>query len=218
MKATVKERPILFSGPMVMAILDGRKTQTRRVIKPQPTIGNGEGYADDMIRAAADFPNPRYSVGDILWVRETFARSHPERGLDMGFYYRATVAKPIDRLLTGLWKPSIHMPREAARIFLRVKDVRAERLQNITTDDATGEGVPNGWPIDAVYCPECKGDGSIEAFHPARGSMEIDCPYCNTAIKRFANLWDSLNAKRGYGWAGNPWVWKVSVERLEDCK
>ena len=114
----VKERPILFSGEMVRAILDGRKTQTRRVVKPQPPPLGGF------------VKNPYGQPGDRLWVRETWA-------LDDKYYYRADGAVG-DRC--GKWKPSIHMPRAASRITLEITGVRVERLQEITISDIYAEG------------------------------------------------------------------------------
>ena len=123
-----KLRPILFSTAMVQAILEGRKTQTRRVLKPQPgDHPNDDGYMSTVLERC-----PYGQPGDILWVRETWA---PALG-DICYkadYSEATLNDPENQ---GLWKPSIHMPFAAARIFLRVKSVRVEPLQAISYDDA----------------------------------------------------------------------------------
>ena len=190
-------KPIIFSAPMVQAILDGRKTQTRRVIKPQP-----ERYlsrdAGNRVPIAVWVDNqkwvkPPYQPGDILWVRETWAT------VSSGIIeYKATYKEPytgsaeIDHIGNKIkWRPSIHMPREATRIFLRVTNVRVERLQDITEEDAKAEGcherlLNDGW----------KNIGKL------------------TARDDFIMLWEYLNAKRGYGWDTNPWVWVIEFERI----
>jgi hypothetical protein len=123
----VKFRPIIFSGPMVRAILADNKTQTRRIINPQP-------YMNHDTRAAGDTSTCPYGQpGDQLWVRETFM---PMSHLNARAFYRAT-----DRLVCGKWKPSIFMPRELSRIELEVLAVRVERLQSITEEDAWEEGI-----------------------------------------------------------------------------
>lgn len=173
----MKERPILFSGEMVRAILDGRKTQTRRVIKPQ-----GEPYTIedvDVLKCPYGIP------GDRLWVRETFADL---RGMGFGhkWAYRADTPEgsESDRIRIGYgvrWKPSIHMPRWASRITLEITDIRVERVQDITYIDAKAEGV------------------------------EYEKGYTDPR-EAFATLWNSINAKRDYGWAMNPWVWIIEFK------
>lgn len=196
----MKERPILFSGEMVRAILDGRKTMTRRVIKPQPrltpsglwmrsgpceerllygTIRHEDG-STDKIHEWHD--SPYGQPGDRLWVRETFACLEP--------LARTPIIYAADRGPKDYrWRPSIHMPRWASRITLEIAAVRVERVQDITEKDVEAEGLslqpwsgegPAGWPKTAG----------------------------------FAQLWDSLNAKRGYGWDANPWVWVISFKRI----
>lgn len=181
-------RPMLFNTKMVRAIQDGQKTQTRRTIKPQPTnprwnnVGwtgwdDGHGYC----------MNPPCMVGDVLWVRETWRR-------DAGRYmYRANYADNEKFYRNGqevniCWKPSIHMPKEAARIFLRVKDVRVERLQDMDEEAAIAEGF---------------------ADSPAG----TDSP-----LERFYGLWDKTLKRddlREYGYHANPWVWVIEFERIE---
>lgn len=260
---TVKCRPILFSGEMVRAILEGRKTQTRRVITRRNSLVNGEpasqalwdaldfsdafvdsgpspaGNAGPYLKAAKPDDETRHRVysrlwnGDRLWVRETwrvesFMESEPvlfgykdgqtmeengygdtpdyedwyericiqstddaakayEKGLarkDGGDCYLWSIGSSPCR-----WRPSIFMPRWASRITLEITNIRAERLQEITEDDAKAEG-PNqhhSWP-DNYYCTW------IGAFHA---------------------LWDSINAKRGYPWESNPWVWVIEFRRIK---
>ena len=146
-------KPILFSTPMVQAILDGRKTMTRRVIKPQPMImANGKplnGYNDSMIKAAGEFPTPKYQPGDILWVRETWFREdctpdcagqEDENECPFNRVGNACYGYKAQYLTGGdddiKWRPSIYMPKEAARVFLRVTGVRVERVQDIGADYA----------------------------------------------------------------------------------
>ena len=200
-------KPIIFSTPMVQAILAGRKTQTRRIVKPQPSSGIRKsvfvksGLEDGHGREI----KPRYQPSDILWVRETccevpYEYNHvPIKG---GYITIPKYAYKADseRDYTGIWKPSIHMPREAARIFLRVTSVRVERLQEITAEDVIREGIeysdsgPYHWHVL---------DTKLNAW--------INFHFHDEAFK---HLWDSLNAKRGYGWDTNPWVWVIEFERI----
>ena len=216
-------KPILFNTEMVQAIREGRKTQTRRVCK---------GYGDcNPVQVGY---HPPFKPGDILWVREKWQHVY---NFDDGdqliegtgrYVYYADNPMPFDYWVdpdTGehkermTWKPSIHMPKEAARIFLRVKDVRIERLQDITDAGAQSEGVPEigDYPINPVYCPRCKGEGLIGG-HTGGGYVEVDCPDCRTDVQRFSHLWDSTikPADRDkYGWDANPWVWAIEFERIE---
>lgn len=200
------EKPIIFSTPMIEAILDGRKNQTRRVIKPQQMefadgtaeqFNSIEHYKDDdfifKCRNFTTFHASPYKVGQILWVRETWCRGKARNG-DNKVIYKADVETDLQSIHN--WKPSIHMPKEAARIFLKVTNVRVERLQDITEEDAFKEGC-----IDY----QCKiGDGKFEDV------IEFDL----TARDAFIDLWDSLNAKRGYSWESNPWVWAIEFEKI----
>jgi len=186
----VKERPILFSGPMVRAILDGSKTQTRRVAKLTPSAAVKEpgGHrrwhpADPEAVAACPYGIP----GDHLWVRETWA-PHPD---DLGALYQATDPGWDDNDSGLLWKHSIHMPRWASRITLEITGVRVQRVQEISVADAMAEGPP-------CCC-------NIEREH------HRDCSW--TDKEHFRQLWDSINAKRGYGWDVNPWVWALTFKR-----
>ena len=188
-------KPIIFSTPMVQAILDGKKTQTRRVIKIDDTPENWKISiaGTSIVRAEPyDVKLPRYAAGDILWVRETWSIHEcvkcqagiPALGGECKceYVYRTNYGATDFR-----WKPSIHMPKEAARIFLKVTDVRVERLQDITEEDAIAEGMSKTL-VDGVV------------FISAKGNFHV--------------LWDSLNIKRGYGWDTNPWVWVIEFERI----
>jgi len=191
------EKPILFNTEMVIAILDGRKTMTRRAVKPQP---NGEikanipyefyGSKTERIFTDTKAYLARYSVGDVLWVRETWADNIP--GCPNGITYRADhidpkgdgPANPIK------WKPSIHMPKSAARIWLTVTDVRVERLQEI-------------------LCGDMKREGCIPATVTGGQYQQWQREY-------WIPLWDStikIQDISRYGWDANPWVWVISFER-----
>ena len=199
-------KPILFSTPMVQAILDGRKTQTRRVVKinGQPISSPEErleltedGLIYHSVNSMSGYYKLSYQPSDILWVRETWAyisdwtEVDPAVGLFDGFIYKADWQDCEEH---PRWRPAIFMPREAARIFLRVTDVRAERLQDITNIDAMKEGV------------------SIENWTKRGGYDGADSIHWRES---FAELWNSINAKRGYSWDTNPWVWVIEFERCE---
>lgn len=217
-------KPILFSTPMVQAILDGRKTMTRRVIpelsgkdawsegrykgleSPPGKVVIGEHftfrYREDSGAFREKYVPLRYRENDILWVREKW------RSVDVGyrdcmwsasiqyadgekgprvFWYDNSDVGIYDYCIydkTG-WRPSIHMPKEAARIFLRVTDVRVERVQDISAEDCEAEGYFETAPVE-----------------PRPRSW-------------FSTAWDARNAKSGYGWDTNPWVWVYTFERVD---
>ena len=218
------KRPILFSGPMVRALLDGKKTMTRRVLKPQPDpeapVAGAEFVAqgDDPGRwcwlngfdgsIVAPFSVP-YATGDRLWVREAWATSPTyddlkpsELGGEESIRYAAdgyweTWGWGDLGKIKGRNRPSMFMPRWASRLTLIVTDVRVQRLQEISEDDAKAEGVLEK-PDDLAYCygPDCPGDSARSCNkHGCWGIRE-----------EFKLLWDSLNATRGYGWEMTPWV------------
>lgn len=197
----MKERPIIFSGEMVRAILEGRKTQTRRVIKPQPSGDVGAWPYDD--HRENWLVCPYGSQECRLWVRETWrpfvlgSRFNQEVDIE----YRADGQKILHHPISSeklekweggfsdcSWKPSIHMPRWASRITLEITDVRVERVQDITDADAVAEGID---PEEDKY------DGH-------------QVPKVN-----FSFLWDSINEKRGFGWDANPWVWVVEFKKVK---
>lgn len=246
-------KPILFNTDMVRAILEGRKTVTRRVVKPQlvecPAL---KMCNDDIWRIewwnVNEFHSTKvpYCIGDILYVRETWcvqsarrfdadARIMFKAGGDMAriqfpgggtqYHSRTKYDAFVRKWADDRWHPSIHMPREAARIFLRVTDVRVERLQDITDEQALREGVPEDtdYPLDSqTYCPVCKGVGLVGTLHPVSfGYMEVDCTHCDTPTKRFSNFWDRTIKPADhalYGWQANPWVWVIEFERCEMLK
>jgi len=226
----MKERPIIFSAPMVRAILEGRKTMTRRVIKPQP---DEDGLSLNTERqlwldTSGDLYKCPYGVsGDRLWVRETFAiyqtvnyirrpdgRAFPEvsdglagyraDGFDKIRDFREHIRLTEDLSMEAIeikdnsWRPSIYMPRWASRITLEITDVGVERVQDITEEDAKDEGAPciKGNYFDVV----------------SKDFIDVTEPTCRFG---FHVLWDSINAKRGFGWDKNPWVWVVEFKEVE---
>lgn len=203
-------KPILFSTPMVQAIMAGRKTMTRRVAKfPRGCNPSWSGYSPDggAIYGSNNIPavKAKYRVGDILWVRETWQDSTEWDGTLGGWIYKASENGEEWERNTEEWKwrPSIFMPKAACRLFLRVTAVRAERLQQITFLDALSEGVN----------PNCiERDGHIEHAEIATANA---IGMQRSAVDAFHALWDSLNAKRGYGWDANPWIWVYTFERCE---
>ena len=189
-------KPILFNTEMVKAIMEGRKTQTRRVIRfPDGTTGRlPECGARDYIYYLGGIKYPPYQAEDVLWVRETWCRiGNPKAGRPMHYCYRADMEEPSkdDMGFMALWKPSIHMPKEAARLFLRVKDVRVERLQDMKAQDSLDEGV------------KLSLNGIVNGADP---------------LLPFAELWNSTINKQDfskYCWSANPWVWVIKFERLD---
>ncbi|MHC1695109.1 MAG: hypothetical protein AB9835_07535 [Eubacteriales bacterium] len=220
-------KPILFKTNMVQAILDGRKSMTRRVISPQPFcrgINLTEHHKNNqrfsvtsqgslMCDICHNLPmrsrtntspahryKSKYHTGDILWVRETWCTDEGiadmfEEPFTPGYYYKA------DAISHGMkwannkdivnWHPSIYMPIDAARIFLRITDVKAQRLQEITEQDCYYEGI--------IRVPLGNGMQSAEE---------------NWALAKYEHLWDSVCTKPEYSWVFNPWVWVISFERV----
>ena len=217
MSATaVKERPVLFSGPMVRAILDGRKTQTRRVIDRMTGFkvnqfdrSNTPGYDwhfrcqrglwQDMDHAEVLSRCPYGQSGDRLWCRETFATAHDNPCIDnAGTVYRAT--DPDWGLMEGFrWKPSIFMPRWASRITLEITDVRVERLHDIDNDGCVAEGISASGK--AVRMP----DGS----YAQAGRYESKA---STVRQLFSELWTEINGPNS--WAANPFVWVIEFKKV----
>jgi hypothetical protein len=218
-----RERPIIFSGDMVRAIIDGRKTMTRRVMKPQPDddgivemgqIGNTRGIA--YIRGSRGghslrVPCPYGSIGDHLYVREN-GWERPSRtprmmreGADTWerFYYDADDLSDGDRDDFKAWgfkrRPSIHMPRWASRITLEITDVHVERLQEISAKDILAEGAVERAHDDKF------GHSPVSAFD---GKVYLDL------MSLWASGWDSINGRRGFGFDTNPYVWCISFRRL----
>jgi len=237
----MKMKPILFSTPMIFALLEGRKTMTRRVIDH---MGNGMHYGNLLcdwglsekpyikdgllyweLQTAVDDSRmfkikPKYQSGDLLYVQETWkVDSAADHLLNMAIDFKAlqsghSQAEVLCNFTPDRykkfrkyyqkngWQSPYFMPCEAARLFLRVKNVRVERVQDITEGDALKEGV-TGVPCShagcGVYgCEDCMNSGWIEP-------PQVE----------FMDLWDRLNKSRGYGWEVNPWVWVYEFERVD---
>lgn len=227
-------KPILFNTEMVRAILDGRKTQTRRVVKDIPTTSictcvyrNSALFKWQIKAKNADvfFEKEKeisftYQPGDILYVRETWNKGYIESGdaeycnehwfeeinkyddkhfqAMASYFYRSDYSSSECNELAFTWKPSIHMPKEAARIFLRVTGVRAERLQDITYEDLQHEGMWDDY------------QASSEKYHENLAKRAYPIV--------FSDLWNSTIKKKDlplYGWKANPWVWVYEFERIE---
>lgn len=198
------DRPILFSSPMVRAILEGRKTQTRRVLRvPAPF----EPSDEISVQVATGSIEPQFRHRDRLWVRETwqglsFGDYQPTKSRVCDLRYRATdpLANSEKEVRGYPWRPGIHMPRWASRLTLIVTDVRVQRLQDISEADAWEEGCVRGDP------------DHVGGFFPAEepDPSGIGHRGWDNARDWFADLWDSLNAKRGFGWEANPWVCAVT--------
>ena len=225
----VKERPIIFSGEIVKAILDGKKTMTRRVVKSgfigqyehahiinQSSDKSREGKAyfydkpvGSMVLSSQLVSNPYGNIGDRLWVRETWQ----EIGPDCLLTYKATYPSdlyakrpelenvpPLASLKDRgyLWKSPMFMPRWASRILLEITDIRVERLNDISEADCEKEGF-RFYPLSRICFKPCS------TKHPSgHGS--------NNYKSIFGEYWDTLNAKKGYQWSSNPWVWVVEFK------
>jgi hypothetical protein len=192
----MKERPILFSTEMVKAILEGRKTQTRRVINPQP---DSRGLRSSNVPFedwhGREVKCPYGNVGDVLWVRESWNGVRAFDGSFSHYRYKADG----DPLHNGMrWKPSIHMPKDAARIWLKITDIRVQRLHDITPMDAAEEGIE---------------------IYPANSVVQHWKDYMNihkgmtTAVGSFVSLWCSINGTES--WDSNPWVWVITFDKID---
>ena len=197
-------KPVLFNTEMVRAILDGRKNCTRRLVKPQPdekhtyplgfVTDSTEkkdvgcfGFSINEYGGSIQYAKPQYQPGDILYVRETWKKA------PNGYYYYEDWQRNDIADVTK-WKPSIHMPKEAARIWLKVTNVRVERLQDITVEDALAEG--------------------MDKYIRLNGELDE-----NSIITSFIGIWNSTIKKSDldrYGWDANPYVWPIEFERCEN--
>lgn len=197
----ITERPILFQTDMVKAILGNRKTQTRRKCRHQHwshselTDVNKNGITQKIHRYVSC---PYGQPGDLLWVRESFYEPMFEN-LNGKYYYKADL---VDQGWHFKWKPSIHMPKSAARLWQMVEDIRVERLQDISEKNAIAEGIKNEvLPIvnERIYY-----------FYPCNDLR--DDTYLNSPITSFYSLWKSINGQAS--WDANPWVWVVQYRVL----
>jgi hypothetical protein len=226
----MKERPILFSTEMVQAILEGRKSQTRRIMNPQPSLFD-RLWMWTKKKMVYALPNqgeletsclgiwqvcPYGKSGDRLWVRETWGLGAIEDTswdhaayiaykadgkIDLPIDYKkckriSLTSRPDLKTYINHWRPSIHIPHWASRITLEVVNVRVERVRDITEDDALAEGCE----------PVMRDSGGVT---PWGAEIEIPCYH-----EGYAELWDKINAKRGYGWDANPYVWVIEFKVL----
>ncbi|WP_251447097.1 hypothetical protein [Vermiculatibacterium agrestimuris] len=211
-------KPILFNSEMVRAILDGRKTVTRRVVKEpwyieDETVSKASGLAmhkGSNCTYGMPYPDSIYRPGEILYVRETFFKA-VDRYMYKANYSDSEKFYRNGKVVSIKWHPSIHMPKEAARLFLRVKAVRIEKLRAMGMEDALMEGIT---PINRPGGCKCQFavDGCMEEPCPNRAAYET-----YRHMDPFIQLWDSTIApadRAFYGWEANPWVWVIGFERV----
>lgn len=207
----MKERPMLFSAPMVRAILDGRKTVTRRPVKVQPlsradigSYGKGQPFIRNPDVTKRNPECPFGNPGDRLWVRETWARvGNSDPGyLTFGATYPDCLPPELENIPAASeirWKPSIHMFRRDSRILLEITDVRVELLQDISEEQALAEGIEYNEALDPA--------GPCKWRVYGRDHTGVNDP-----IASFESLWSSINGTDA--WAANPWVWVVEFKRV----
>ena len=216
----MKERPILMNTESVAGIIDDRKTQTRRILKLD--------FATKIVKEIEvvalsskgqwlinywKYKCPYGKIGDRLWVRETWGFEKkryikPSINTPVGAYFEGEIFyKADDEYLPGMkWRPSIHMFRKDSRINLEITDIRVEKINQITGEDCIEEGVPQTYGGFKGFVPEwaSKDKNDASYFYDNRTSRE-----------NFYLLWNSINAKRGYGWETNPYVWCISFKILD---
>lgn len=212
----MKARPILFSAEMVRALLDGRKTQTRRALKSQPLDilpMEGDKAGREWIILEEREPQPKGKVircrfgvrGDLLWVRETYREHDSTDQNGRTVEYRADrpeYVKRNDDPSAINWRPSIHMPRWASRLTLRITNIRVERLQDISEEDAIAEGVEFETADPPFYYVPGVWPHSITA-------VEIE----DGAVRSYGKLWNHINGAGA--WEANPWVWAITFDVIK---
>lgn len=251
----MKEHPILFSAPMVQAILAGKKTVTRRLnglakVQDPGWILDGRipgssfysGGADrfvfirdlEAVREIEPIESP-WKCGDLLWVKEPWIPCEfMDRNRNLGYSivyedlseiemanihpYLAWERNQIkhQRCPLGRKQHPLFMPRWACRLHLRITDVRVERLQDITEEDARNEGVKVHWSGRTLGRDDCWHNASFYNYEVPEDCMLQDCYQAQPFRVAFNELWNGLNAKRGYSWKSNPFVWRIRFERLND--
>ena len=226
----MSEKPIIFSPPMVKAILEGEKTVTRRIIKVPPCEIHEHGSTVSVTRPlkfknedARFCPYEPYHVGDILWVREKWKGIYHDAGLNLfiaQFFDGSKKEFSIDNdrfdrvcMLASKcgkkgWQPSIFMPREAARIFLEIKSISVGRLQEIGLNDVLAEGIRHH-ELENIPKRSDRPDLSDDEFKGVENWILSYARY------EFEKLWDGINSKRGYPWRSNPWVWVIEFRRID---
>lgn len=211
--------PMLYQTPMVQSVLEKRKSQTRRtkglnVINENPgdwelVFNNGKLLRKTKEAISMWVPTgikfPYGEIGDVIWVRERFAKEEEWTEIEQMFHY-FYFADGYDSFLD--YKPSIHMPKVACRLFLQIKDIRVERLNDITEKDAIAEGVYYSEMFNFYECYLCS-DGK------GHKGTDMICKdgFKSSAVESFATLWDLINGHDS--WKCNPWVWVIEFERIE---
>lgn len=223
----MKTRPIIFNTQMVRSVMDGAKTQTRRILKfktfgfgkdgaPASIYMDGSGkgwvawmtqnvsaeYTAKIYPGEVGFKCPMGEIGSIIYVRETWAElinGHNERY----FAYKADGIPNKSDVGDWNWRPSIHMPKAAARIFLRITDIKVERLQDISEEDAVAEGVQQDVPVEKNF--------QIKKRY--RHYSDPTIHHCEDAKSSFRSLWRSIYGTES--WESNPWVWSISFTRVD---
>jgi len=217
MKEPKTEHPILFSTPMVQALLEGRKTMTRRIFKDHPRLATDVSKID-LKQWLQDYPDlimsysPYGQPGDKLWVREAFTVLAPEHcigGWASRFIYKADATQESEEIMKYYileygypynYKPSIHMPKAAARIWLEITNIRVERLQDISFEDAIAEGIEIVTPDQFGFC--------YKNYEKLK-LIPVNCRYPQTS---FFSLWNKINGHESF--LINPWVWVIEFKRI----
>ena len=215
-----KERPILYSTPMVQAIQEDRKGMTRRIVKfpddfdgkkvfDNSPFGLKYSKSDDTLWR---LPCPYGEVGDILWVRETYTELVPEHFITSKYIYKADITPDSEEIRQEYikagypykWKPSIFMPKSACRIRLEITNIRVERLQDISEEDAIAEGIlelcQSGMQLAQNGRQFLDYSKKIELFNDGLN-----------AIESYKSLWESINGKGS--WSKNPWIWGIEFKK-----
>lgn len=213
----MKESPIIFNTEMVQAILEGRKTQTRRIFKDHPRLASDVSKVDlamwfnDYDEYILSF-SQYGKTGDLLWVKETFQRNFSSHVSHQGYLYKTDIGfKDVnyriwcyekkgeyfdhyDRQFS--WKPSIHMPKAAARIWLKITDIRIERLMDISNEDAIAEGIK-----------------IVGKYRYKNYLKDLNKDFFLSPLPSFRSLFESINGEQI--WKANPWVWVITFEKIE---
>jgi len=224
-----KSRPMLFKTEMVQAILSGTKTQTRRLlpewcndfgsveIVKDPELCDQKALEWNELKEkqchglyacfdkGEEHLKCKYAVGDIIYVRETFIENKGQLPTDLGFVYKADLGVEeleYSKELKVKWKPSLFMPKNAARIFLEITDIRAERLNDISEDDAIAEGIGR-WTEERMTSKPIR----YQIYQSEKGD---DSMYFSNPIDSYENLWESINGKGS--WENNPFVWVITFK------
>ncbi len=253
-------KPIIFSIDMVRALVEGRKSMTRRVIKNQPDTRHGRiDYENGVLKESSKISGcwhvnrqqtcPHGQKNSYLWVRETykywdwtddgipwikyaannetiFHSCIPETWCEKLVDIWADLSIPENYNIDNAardhkWRSPIYCPRWASRLTLKITDIRVERVQDISEEDAKAEGVHDDdfyleGEHDWNLCPKCGGTKLYNGFGESLGVIpDLDCYECDTYKKRFKHLWNSLDKKGEHSWESNPWIWVIEFELIK---